>query len=41
MDVVSRAQAEGYYQQVIGKLAAYEYTSDVTGLIIELYDRLR
>lgn len=41
VDVVSRAQAEGCYQQVIGKMDAYEYTSDVTGLIIELYDRLR
>jgi len=41
VDVVSRAQAEGCYQQVIGKMDAYEYTSDVTGLIIELYYRLR
>lgn len=41
VDVVSRDQAEGCYQQVIGKMDAYEYTSDVTGLIMELYDRLR
>lgn len=41
VDVVSSAQAECCYQQVIGKMDAYEYTSDVTGLIIELYDRLR
>lgn len=41
VDVLSRDQAEECYQQVIGKIDAYEYTSDVTGLIMELYDKLR
>lgn len=40
VDVVSRDQAEGCYRQVIGKIDALEYTSDVTGLIIDLYDKL-
>ena len=40
VDVVSRDQAEGCYQQVIGKIDAYEYTFGITGLIIELYDKL-
>lgn len=41
VDVVSRDQAKGCYQQVIGKIDAYEYTSDVTGFIIELYNKMR
>lgn len=40
VDVISRNQAEECYQQVIGKIDALEYASDVTGLIIDLYDKL-
>lgn len=39
--VVSREQAHECYSRVIGKLDAYSYTSDVTGLIIMLYDYLK
>lgn len=41
IDVVSRQQAEGCYHQVVGKIGAYEYTSGVTGLIAELYEKLK
>lgn len=40
-DVIEREQADDCYQQVIGKVDALKYTSDVTGLIIELYDMLK
>lgn len=40
-DVIEREQADDCYHQVIGKVDALKYTSDVTGLIIELYDMLK
>lgn len=40
-DVIEREQADDCYQQVIGKVDALRYTSDVTGLIIELYGMLK
>lgn len=40
-DVIEREQADDCYQQVIGKVDALKYTSDITGLIIELYDMLK
>ncbi len=39
--VVSRKQAHECYSRVIGKLEAFSYTSDVTGLIVTLYDYLK
>lgn len=41
VDVISRNQAKECYQHVIGKIDALEYASDVTGLIIDMYDKLR
>ncbi len=40
-DIVSRDQAANCYQQVVGKIDAFEYSSDITGLLIELFDKLK
>lgn len=40
VDVMSRDQAEGCLQQVIGKAEAYEHNARVTGVLMELFSRI-
>ena len=40
-DVISEEQAKGCYQEVIGKIESYEYTSNVTGLLLQLYQYIK
>lgn len=41
IDVVDRTTAEDCYHKVIGKIATYNYTHNVTGLLIELMNLLK
>lgn len=41
VDVIERDQADACYQHIVGRVDALKYTFDVTGLIIELYDKLK
>ncbi len=40
-DIISEEQAKGCYQEVIGKIESYEYTSNVTGLLLQLYQYIK
>lgn len=41
VDVVTRRQAEGCYRAVIGKMDAYDHTTNITGALLELFSILK
>lgn len=40
-DILSEEQAKGCYHEVIGKIESYKYTSDVTGLLLQLFQHIK
>lgn len=40
-DILSEDQAKGCYHEVIGKIESYKYTSDVTGLLLQLFQHIK
>lgn len=36
-EIISMSQAEGCYHEVIGKIESFEYTNEVTGILLQLY----
>lgn len=40
-DIISEEQAKGCYHEVVGKIESYEYTSDVTGLLLQLCQHIK
>ncbi len=40
-DILSEEEAKGCYHEVIGKIESYKYTSDVTGLLLQLFQHIK
>jgi len=40
-DIISEEQAKGCYHEVVGKIESYEYVSDITGILLQLYQYIK